>query len=264
MIVCPEAGFFFIHIPKNGGSSVRDQIQPFDHFKGQFRGTKEHPDLGVYDSAHVPLDLLRDHFPEAFATISTLEGFGIVRDPVDRFASSMAQRFRQIHQRRPDTVSEVEVRAEVDAVIAELSQTGRPIRRDFAFFLRQTAFVDLDGTRMVPNLYRLSDTGLLIRALAQRLQKPLVEDFHSNKTVTFRHDWMAGPVTALKDVVKAYMPARLADGLRRTALKMLTTPKVQTIDAQVRNSKEVQAFISTYYREDFDLFGSVSTQHSQS
>ena len=259
MIVCPEAGFFFIHIPKNGGSSVRDQIQSFDYFEGQFRGTKEHPDIGLYDSAHVPLAVLCDHFPDAFAMISKLEGYGIVRDPVDRFASSVAQRFRQIQQRRPDTVSDHDVCAELDTVIKELSRTEQPIRREFAFFIRQIEFVDLGGTRMVPNLYRLSNTGQLIHTLGKRLQKPLVEDFHSNKTVTFRYDWMAGPVIALKDLVKKYAPDRMTDGLRRTALKMLTTPKVETIDAQVRGSTEVMSFISDYYHKDFILFDSVPT-----
>ena len=264
MIVCPEAGFFFMHIPKNGGSSVRDQIQAFDHFEGQFRGTKKHPEIGLYDSAHVPLAMLRDHFGEAFATISTLEGYGIVRNPVDRFASSMAQRFRQIHDRRPDTVSNEDVKAELDAVFEELSQTGRPIDRGFSFFIRQTEFVDLDGARMVTNLYRLSDTGLLIRALGERLQKNLVEDFHSNKTVTFRYDWAARPAIAMKDFVKAHAPTRVADGLRRVAMKALTTPKVQTINELIRGSKEVQEFITTYYRGDFDLFESVPARHSQS
>ena len=264
MIVCPEAGFFFIHIPKNGGSSVRDQIQPFDHFEGQFRGTKKHPEIGLYDSAHVPLAVLRDHFTEAFSMISTLEGYGIVRNPVDRFASSMAQRFRQIHNRRPDTVSNEDVKTELDAVFDELSQTDRPVHHEFSFFIRQTEFIDLDGTRMVSNLYRLSDTKLLIRALGERLQKPLVEDFHSNKTVTFRHDWAARPAIAMKDFVKAYAPTRVADGLRRVAMKALTTPKVQAINEHVRGSKEAQEFITTYYREDFDLFESIASRQSQS
>lgn len=264
MIVCPEAGFFFMHIPKNGGSSVRDQIQPFDHFEGRFRGTKEHPDLGLYDSAHVPLDVLRDYFPDAFEAILPLEGYAIVRDPVDRFVSAMAQRFRQIHQRRPDTVTAEDVRQELDMVMAELEQTGRPVARDFAFFIRQTAFVDLGGTRLVKHLYRLSDTPLIIRALGQRLETPLSEDFYSNKTVTFRHDWMARPAIALKDIVKAYLPARAADGLRRMAMNVLTTPKVETIDAQVRASKEVRSFISSYYRADFDLFEEVPAQQSGS
>lgn len=263
MIVCPEAGFFFMHIPKNGGSSVRDQIQPFDHFGGAFRGTKEHPMLGLYDSAHVPLALVRDHFPDAFATLSTLEGYAILRDPADRFSSSMAQLFRQIRQRRPDTVTAQEVRAELDTVIAELTRGDRRPAPEFAFFTRQSEFVDLCGTRMVSNLYRLSDTGLLIRALGQRLNTPLVEDFHSNKTVTFRHDWMAGPVTALKDFTKAHAPSRITDALRRGAMRLLTTPKVETIDAEVRASEEVQSFIAKFYRADFELFHSVPARHPE-
>lgn len=253
MIVCPDSGFFFMHIPKNGGSSVRDQIQAFDCFDGAFRGTKEHPALGLYDSGHVPLAMLKEHFSEAFNVISALDGYAILRDPIDRFASGLAQRFRMIHQRRPDKVSRAEVSAEIDLVIAELTQTDRPISRGFSFFVRQVEFVDLDGTRFVKNLFRLSDTGLLIRELGERLGKPLVEDFHSNKTVTFRHDWLARPVIAAKDFIKSHASARTADLLRRVALKALTTPSVSAISEQVEKSEELRSFIRDYYREDFEL-----------
>lgn len=261
MITCPDAGFYFMHIPKNGGSSVRDQIQPFDIFDGQFLGTKTHPELGVYDSSHVTLTNLRQYFPEAFEQIAPLDGYAVLRHPLDRFCSALAQRFRQIHQRRPDEVTPDEVRIEVDSVITALqaAETGK-FDKKFSHFLRQADFIELDDTRMVNQLYRISDIPHLIESLSDRLGTPLVKDFHSNKTVTFRYNWMAGPVTAAKDLVKATLPTATTDKLRRTAMSVLTKAKVQSIDDHVRHSSEILDFIQSHYQRDYALFESVPRQ----
>lgn len=255
MITCPDAGFYFMHIPKNGGSSVRDQIQPFDVFEGQFLGTKTHPEIGVYDSSHVPLATLRQYFPEAFATIEPLEGYAILRHPLDRFCSALAQRFRQIHQRRPDEVTPEEVRAEVETVLDALrAAEGGSLDKKFSHFLAQADFIELDGGRMVQNVYRIGEIPKLIERLSERLGTHLAKDFHSNRTVTFRYNWMAGPVTAAKDLVKATLPAATADKLRRAAMSVLTKPKVASIDDQVRQSADLVGFIETHYARDYALF----------
>ncbi|MCF2906680.1 sulfotransferase family protein [Octadecabacter sp. CECT 8868] len=254
MITCPDAGFFFMHIPKNGGSSVRDQIQPLDHFEGKFLGTKQHKELGFYDSSHVPLGMLKQYFPDAFSLVSSLEGYAILRDPVDRFASSIAQRFRQIHGRRVDQVTPADVIAEVDAVITHLRDRKDHLHHKFSHFIPQSSFVELDGAPIVRNRYRISDTRFLLRDLSSRLDAPLVEDFHSNKTVTFRYPWMAGPAIAAKDFVKARAPAGMVDSIRRVAMKALTTPRVQSIDTEIGKSDDIQSFIVEYYARDIELF----------
>lgn len=260
MITCPQAGFFFVHIPKNGGSSVRDQIQSEDVFDGQFLGTKQHPELGFYDSSHVPLEVLRRHFPEAFSTISGLDGYCIMRDPLDRFSSSIAQRFRQIHKRRPDEVTAQDVRDEVTTVIAHLDEQGDTYHHKFSHFIPQADFIELDGSTFVRNIYHIRDTPRLLRALSDRLGKPLVEDFHSNKTVTFRHDWMARPAIYAKNWLKSVAPAPVVDRVRKLAMGALTKPRVQIIDDEIRNSDTIRDFIRETYARDYELLSGLRTE----
>ena len=254
MIVSSDNGFFFVHIPKNGGSSVRDQIQPMDDTKGLFLGTKEHPELGVYDSSHVPLLWLQAHFGDWFDVISGLEGFALLRDPVGRFASSTAQRFRQFKGKTPSDVTRAEIHAEIDEVIAHLTDCGRFPDSRMSHFMRQSEFVMLDGRRMVSHLYRLEDIDLLIGALARMSDTPLVTDFHSNKSFELRYRWIKGPLTASKDLAKKYLPNPVTDRLRRTAIRLLARQGDTDFGAVVSGSQEIRNFIETYYAEDFTLF----------
>lgn len=178
---------------------MRDQIQQYDDNKGHFLGTKKHPVLGYYDSSHVPLARLEAHFPDVFETIRALDVYAILRDPVARFSSSLAQRFRQIHKVRPDQATSAQIDVEVDAVIAHLEQmTGFPNQK-FSHFSRQSDFILFEDQKMVRNPYTIDETPVLIRALSGRLGVELVEGFHANKTVTFRHEWIARPAIFLKD-----------------------------------------------------------------
>lgn len=254
MIVTAEHGFFFVHIPKNGGSSVRDQIQTLDDADGLFLGTKDHPELGIYDSSHVPLVWLKEHFGEWFETISSLDGYCLLRDPVERFASSTAQRFKKFKRKTATDVSEPEIHAEIDTVIKHLIGCGRFPSSKMSHFMRQSEFVVLDGTRMVRNAYRLADIDLLIEDLARRSGQALVADFHSNPSFELRYPWVQKPLMISKDIAKRLLPNSLTDRLRKLAIQHLAKPGGTGFTSVVAKSREIRAFVESYYADDFELF----------
>lgn len=258
MIVCQDSGFYFVHIPKNGGSSVRDQIQPLDDTEGLFLGTKQHPELGYYDSSHVPLVWLKAHFPDWHRVILGLDGYCLVREPHGRFASSLTQRFRQHRHKSPNEVTRAEVVAEIDTVIRELETCGRFPTNTFAHFIRQTEFVFEDDTQLVRNTFRLENIDLLIGELAERLGRPLETGFHSNKSFEFKYKWAERPVSKSKDIVKKVLPAKVVDRLRRVVIAQLAASGETVFQSVLKESGEVRAFVERYYAGDFRLFETVT------
>lgn len=257
MIISSQNGFFFVHIPKNGGSSVRDQIQSMDDTKGLFLGTKEHAELGIYDSSHVPLVWVQQHFSEWYDSIRALEGFCLLRDPLERFASSTAQRFRQFKGKTPSDVTQTEIHAEIDEVITHLSECDRFPISEMSHFMRQSEFVMLDGVQIVKHTYRLDDIDLLIGALSRKSGTPLVTGFHSNKSFELRHRWIKKPLTISKDLAKKYLPNPVTDRLRRTAIQLLSKQGKTEFSEVVAGSQDIRNFIETYYAEDFKLHESI-------
>lgn len=252
MIASAAHGFAFIHIPKNGGSSIRDQISDIDDFGGRFHGTRRTDALGNYDASHVPLDVLATHFPEALELIEPLETHAITRSPVDRFVSALAQRARQFHDVSPDRIAPDVVRRDIDAALDAATTAGPP---DLAWihFLPQSRFVDLEGRRVVDRLWPLENMAGLARHLAQVTARPLIEDFHANRTVTFRYPATAALLTAAKDAAKRVLPVGPYDRLRRTAMSVLTTPGSAPIQDAVRSSDTVMRRIGDIYGRDGEL-----------
>lgn len=254
MITCPEAGFAFMHIPKNGGSSLRDQIQPFDCFGGQFSGWKSHPVLGRFDSAHVPLFWLSRYWPDEYHQVSNLDVFAVSRDPYARFASAMAQRIRQHHKRNPDEMPVADIRADIEKVIDHLSPDREFPDYEFVHFCRQTDFTHLDGQQIALNIYGIGKLPLLIGELGKRLNLNLINDAHVNRTVTFKHGWMKKSLIKAKNFSKSKLPFSVYTRLREAGMTMFTTQGVSNLTSLVNDDRDVRRFIEARFAADFDLY----------
>ena len=88
MIIDDEHRVAFVHIPKCGGTSVRNQLAAIDSCKGEFYGRRPHERLGLLDYCHIPLQTLAREFPTAYEKVGAYQSFAIVREPHARFASA--------------------------------------------------------------------------------------------------------------------------------------------------------------------------------
>ena len=125
MIISDRNKFVFIHIPKCAGTSVRSRIEHLDDRRGAYSSRlDEHPELGLLNYVHIPLSTLRDHFPHEYECVKAYRSLAIMRNPAERFVSSVSQycnRYSDVEMRNHSIKT---LRRQVDRLI-ELHQNWR-------------------------------------------------------------------------------------------------------------------------------------------
>jgi hypothetical protein len=265
VIVCEEYGFCFLHIPKCGGSTVREQIASLDSFGGEFGGfhgiTHAISD-GPQQKAHLPIREIEFHFPEVYERIVPLEKFAIVRDPHQRFLSAFSQRAREVHGRFVGEMSNRAIQEDFAVIRAHLHE--RPDLPSFPFrhFVRQVAFTHHEGRPFVDHVVPLERIGELIDHLSIRTGQPLVREFHSNKTITFRHPSTKTSLVSLKDLVKRYAPLPVYNRLKEAGLKLFTVQGFPRAVLDVLDRANFRDFVYTHYAEDFEVRALANTHNT--
>lgn len=253
MIINESRDFGFVHIPKCAGSTIRQQLREHDDLQGRFYRNVEVEGLGRVNGNHVPLALLETAFPDAYAALLRVTSYTICRDPLDRFASAMSQRLRGRLKRDPSQMSTAEIAAEIDNVIAHLSETAETPVDEFVVFARQVAYVTNRGERVVRHVFPIERMDLMFDALEQRHGFTVQRDSVWNPTVTYRNPRLAGPLDRAKSVAKQWLPVRQYAVLRDLAVGVFATKGVAGLDEAVKGSDPVRAFVRDYYAEDIAL-----------
>ena len=92
MIVSHANRFIFIHNPKCAGSSLRERLQQYHEETEAFWGRRFVPYLGCErDFAHLRLWEMHMLFPDIFFRIPYYRSLVLVRNPYERFLSSLAE-----------------------------------------------------------------------------------------------------------------------------------------------------------------------------
>jgi len=266
MIISNEHKFVFVHIPKCAGSSVRKQLESIDGIDSSFAGIVDHPVLGQIDLTHLPLSVLRDHFFDTFKKIQHYQSFAVLRDPYERFPSSMFQRLRMYGTKPVEVMNRREFSAAVDRTIEILcgKRANELLPYDLIHFQKQRTFVYVDNTQFTQTLVPLGDVRLLFKQLGEIVHAPFEEQltrekFHENKSESFESDIAARVAAHLlplyNDAVKKRMPAGLRTMLRQRFLVDLST-KFE----DVLKSNHVRQFVGEYYFDDIELFERVNAK----
>jgi hypothetical protein len=166
MIIDDAHRFVFVHIPKCAGSSVHAQLSGLDLRDAAFHRPGLHADLGSVHFAHLPLTFLRAAYLADFEKVRTYRSFALTRDPSSRFASAVVQRLREFRGVRDLNVDSRMVVSEAHRVIDWLSDRGPFCDLEYIHFSRQIDFVELDGRRIVADVFPIED----MRAFAARLE----------------------------------------------------------------------------------------------
>ena len=168
MIISDKHKFVFIHIPKCAGTSIRSQLQNFDDTGGAYTSKVAlHGQLGLLDYVHIPLSIIREYFPAEYERLLAYQSFAVIRDPFERFPSSLAQHIRMYKKEDLRRLKDKDLEKEIDEVINYLSDVDINTDPTFIHFEKQISFVDLDNEPVVKNVYRIDDIGLLLSDIGQ-------------------------------------------------------------------------------------------------
>ncbi|WP_209507426.1 MULTISPECIES: sulfotransferase family 2 domain-containing protein [unclassified Ruegeria] len=253
MILSNSHRFVFIHIPKCAGTTVRTAILPFQENDSRFHKTVErHPELGPIDFRHMPLRLLAEVDPEAFEKLHCYESFALLRDPLERFRSSLAQRAKMYLGREFAQLSPDDIRAEVERVISYLRSEPRVIAPEFIHFSRQADFIFLDNRPLVRNLFPVERLDLFRDALVRHMGADDLEFGHSNRTTVFRYPRLKHVLRSGSAIARRVLPNQTYEKLRKTAREALMDPS-KMANFSVIDEPRVRDFVESYYADDIVL-----------
>lgn len=222
MIISEKHRFAFIHIPKCAGTSIRTMIREADPDRFQQWGWSWMPRHQRYgDTAHMPLV---DLTPPLLNQVRNFRTVTIVRDPLDRFHSSVEQHFSQ-HEYR--------ARKSVEEFVFELNSTN--IRYDPAYvhFCPQHYFIAIGQKVHVDDILHFEDESWQDKFRQILIEQGMPEDKLVLPELNKREEQTHTPLSddALTHLYMLYK--------RDYALLGYTPPMTGTFDLNTADSKNM-------------------------
>lgn len=255
MILCDDRRFAFIHVPKCAGTSVRRALAPLDSTGEAFFTIVDHPRMGPVHLAHLTMADLALHYPETFARVRRYRSMAILRDPLERFYSALFQRLREFRHVPQSDLTPTVIKAEAERVIGHLDGKSGRLDLEHVHFTRQSEFVEIDGQRIVSDLFAVDDMDSAV-AHVLSLTGVDIADQRENRTTALRFAALRPLQKAFRGPYSRLVPAELRDKIRqRMTAAGLYAPVAK--DRFVEPGGVVDQFVRHHYDRDFQLLAEV-------
>lgn len=252
MIICNKYRFIFVHNPKCAGQTVRFILHRFHDDHDFCSGVYDHPLLGAVDHTHVTLETLREYFPGIFEKVEQYKTYAVIRDPYQRFISSVFQRLRQYENVATNAIGESELNGKIIEIIENLQKKNGLCDITYAFFAKQVDFVELNGRRIVKNVYDISNINLLLQSISSLVGEDLGRPTTRNRSLIYRRRLpkLVSPVGRLvaRSVIRPIVSEHFYERLRS-----MFQSQAQDVFLDTYMSKTVAEFVNIYYRSDYEL-----------
>jgi hypothetical protein len=256
MIISDRHRFAFIHIPKCAGTFARKRLEQYDDTNGFFTGRHEHKALGLIDFWHIPLPTLKEFFPSDFERIARYQTFAVLRDPYERFPSSVSQRLLSYKQSAMRTIGARDLRKEVDEVIAHLSGPKPAMPIEYTHFFRQADFVECAGRRIVQRLYPLSSVSNMLRDVGRIVDADLLggggDAEPRNQSMVFRSAAWRAAVEHVRPFVGTFA-AKWPQPMKSAIRSLIYVPRREKVP-EIFSSTYVREFVCNFYSRDIELY----------
>jgi hypothetical protein len=265
MIQNEQYDIAFVHIPKCGGTGIRNILRPYDDLGGAFgKMAQSHPTLGRADLAHLPLSVLAAEFPQEFDKIRRYWSFAILREPGLRFASALAQRLRMYSgsaiQKQSIGRIKDEIMRTVDYLGSRLPDAGL-LPPEWVHFQPQMDFVYHDGASQINRLYRIDEMDKLHADLAIRIPSLVLPNYlekTENRSDVHRNEVLRILIEGTRPATQKFRTV-LPSGLRSYLRHKVYVPRDARF-SKLFQTLQVRDFLSKAYQADFVLWKDVGGQ----
>lgn len=257
MIVSKTNRFVFFHIPKNGGNSFRADLSRLQE-SGLPVTLEVHELLGKLDYAHIPLNVLHDHFPDTFKLAHEFTSFAIIRNPWERFLSALGQKYVLENKSYILDLSKNEILTYAREVIAEIREDAGKYNYKNVYFIPQSAFISYQGNQIVDFIFPLKRIEEFLAVVAEITGTSIASVEIMNATRKSRNKNIIKALTPIKPIVLKIL--ELSPKFLRTALINIVYSTVTKNNNEKSNflnylkqDAVVREFVSSYYHDDFRL-----------
>lgn len=268
MIINDTYKIAFIHIPKCAGSVIRKTLQPFDETLGAFTDRIDnHPSLGRIDYVHIPLFVLRQHFPNEYQKICNYATYATLRDPRKRFPSSLAQHLKMYGEAPIQDLKAPEIKKEIEKVIYFLSNQPKNenlLPPQYIHFQSQVDFVYDGDRKIINNLFSIENVFFMLSDISKKIEMTDSEKIAANaipklnKSVVYRNNLYRVAAKSIKPILKrilSYKQQKIARSITDNFLYITSSKKLNSIFS----SDYIYQFVDEYYKEDQHLYYSLAS-----
>ena len=260
LIINDSKKFVFIHIPKCAGTLVRYYLSQYDTTGGKFAVTEgQHPKIGRIDMAHIPLQTLKYYYPDDFEKVQSYQSTAIVRDPFQRFSSSLYQHLKMYGQGEPSNFSARELEQASYEALDYLGKylDGSLLPYDLIHFQPQHCYIMADDKRVVKHIFEIGDIAKLFAVAGKQLGEVVGDGENSatrndGKAVFYRSTLAHAVDHGLSSNIRSLL-AQILPKPFKTAAKRLLFVEKDVRFRKVMDSQRVIDFIEEYYAEDILL-----------
>ncbi len=259
MIISDKHNFVFIHIPKCAGSSLRTILNKIDTSAYSTNFVKDHPVLGKTDYTHIPLVVLEKYFPEAYRKTQDYFSFCIIRDPHERFPSSIAQHLKMYKSLRLTYLSKRRFKVEVEKVIGSLEKhkNSECMPYDLIHFQKQISYIFNGGNQIVENIYTIDNVNSVFVDLSSKtgleisIKNPSTRK-KANASKAFRNNTLGFLFHLIRPYTAMVLKHSPWNFKGKVSQYMYLKPKEKFHD--ILSSAYVKDFINDYYRDDIKMY----------
>lgn len=261
MIISDAYKFAFIHIPKCGGTDIKFDLRSLDSYDGAFDGLVREYKGRPVDFTHLPLNIVKEEFPDIFSKLTYYETYAVVREPMGRFISAVNQFIKAKYSVGSHEFSDSDFSEVAREIVDCLKNSHDKLDPLLIYFQPQSSFIYFDDVCLVKNLYPIEYVSNMKNDMSKRYDidftiRKLGRKY--NASLEYR-SWIAHAFglmvpRTVRAQLRKMLPQRALESLRL----VLFRPSSRSISAL---DSETVAFLQGFYQRDLEIYQEASRAH---